>query len=231
MAADAEALEHYRRAEAAYLKVRRQAEPLHRTSLARKVGAAFYGTGHYALAHEQFRHALLQVGLHYPTSRWGVRRAILKYLLAHFVRRLRQRAGVRVERDLDIELAKEVLRGLSSHVLDGLLLRQGAHAPGQPARASRRRAQLLFGCRSTRAQQSGFGFGEFNALVLRARITLEPTALAQRTDNPSAVAFVRLALGFLDFHDGPSQIKPSPFLAKRRMLIERLAISTEAAAA
>ncbi len=97
MAADVEALEHFRQAEGAYLKAfGDRLSPLQRTSLARKIGAALYGTGHYEQALEQCRRALLEAGLRYPTSRWGVRRAILKYLAAHFFRRL-----LRARRDAD----------------------------------------------------------------------------------------------------------------------------------
>ena len=203
MAADVEALEHFRQAEAAYLKAfGDRLSPLQRTSLARKVGAALYGTGHYEQAQEQFRRALLQVGLRYPTSRWGVRRAILKYLAAHFVRRLRRRAGIPIERDMDPELAKEI-SAVCHHmswvdyffdeermVLDSLLeLHVGEHSHYSLAEAR--------GLSSL-----GFGFMEFNARRLARSYHTEASAVAQRTNNPSAIAFAWLALGFLDFYDG-----------------------------
>ena len=59
MAADTEALEHLRRAETAYLKAHGdKLQPIQRSALARKVGAALFGTGHYDAAHEQMRRAL-----------------------------------------------------------------------------------------------------------------------------------------------------------------------------
>jgi class 3 adenylate cyclase/tetratricopeptide (TPR) repeat protein len=203
MAADVEALEHFRQAEAAYLKAfGNKLSSLQRTSLARKIGAALYGTGHYEQAQEQFRRALLQVGLRYPTSRWGVRRAIVRYLAAHFFRRLRARVGMPIARDMDIELAQEI-SAVCHHMswvdyfldeermlLDSLLeLHVGEHSHYAVAEAR--------GLSSV-----GFGFGEFNARWLARKYHIEATAVAQRTNHPSAMAFAWLALGFLDFHDG-----------------------------
>ena len=203
MAADVEALEHFRQAEAAYLKAfGDRLSPLQRTSLARKIGAALYGTGHYEQAQEQFRRALLQVGLHYPTSRWGVRGAILKYLAAHFVRRLCSRAGIPAKRALDLELAKEIST-ICHHMswvdyffdrermlLDSLL----------ELHVGERSNYLLAEARGL--SSLGFGFIEFNARGLARRYHLEAAAVAQRTNNPSAIAFAWLGMGFLDFHEG-----------------------------
>ena len=202
MAADVEALDHFRQAEAAYLKAfGDRLSPLQRTSLARKIGAALYGTGHYEQAQEQFRRALLQVGLHYPTSRWGVRGAILKYLAAHFVRCLCSRAGIPAKRALDLELAKEIST-ICHHMswvdyffdrermlLDSLL----------ELHVGERSNYLLAEARGL--SSLGFGFIEFNARGLARRYQSEAAAVAQRTNNPSAIAFAWLALGFLDFHD------------------------------
>jgi class 3 adenylate cyclase/tetratricopeptide (TPR) repeat protein len=203
MAADMEALEHFRQAEAAYLKAfGDRLSPLQRASLARKIGAALYGTGHYEQAHEQFRSALLQLGLRYPTSRWGVRRAILKNLAAHLIRRLRRRAGVPIERDMDPDVAKEI-SAVCHHMswvdyffdqermlLDSLLeLHVGEHS--HYALAEARGLSSL-----------GFGFTEFNARRLARMYHAQAGAVAQQSNNPSAIAFAWLALGFLDFYDG-----------------------------
>ncbi len=89
MAADAEALEHYRQAEAAYAKVAAQdLTPLQRAMLDRKLGQAFYGVGNYDQAVEQFSRALSHLGLRYPRTRGGVRRSTMRFLAAHFLRRL-----------------------------------------------------------------------------------------------------------------------------------------------
>jgi class 3 adenylate cyclase/tetratricopeptide (TPR) repeat protein len=203
MAADAEALEHFRQAEAAYLKAfGDRLSPLQRTSLARKIGAALYGTGHYEQALEQGRRALLQAGLRYPTSRWGVRRAILRYLGAHFLRRLRRRAGIPKRRDMDSALAKEIsavchlmswvdyFLDEERMVLDSLL---ELHV-GERSSYSLAEARGL--------SSLGFGFMTFNARRLARRYHAEAGAVAQRTNNPSAIAFAWLALGVLDFYEG-----------------------------
>jgi hypothetical protein len=109
IAADAEALEHFRQAEAAYLKVYGdRLAPLPRAALARKVGAALHGTGQYERAHEQMRQALGHLGIAYPTTRGGVRMAILRYLGGHLLGRARSLVGLKQHRDIDTDLAAEV---------------------------------------------------------------------------------------------------------------------------
>jgi class 3 adenylate cyclase/tetratricopeptide (TPR) repeat protein len=203
MAADGEALEHFRHAEAAYLKAfGDRLSSLQRASLDRKVGAALYGTGQYERAHEQFRRALSQVGLRYPASRWGVRRAIMKYLVAHFLRRLRGCAGIPTKRDMDREIAKEI-SAICHHMswmdyffdqermfLDSLLELHVGERSHYPLAEARGLSSL------------GFGFAEFNVRRLARMYHIKAGAVAQETNNPSAVAFAWLALGFLDFYDG-----------------------------
>ena len=89
MASDAEALEHYRQAEAAYMQTGApDLTPLQRAQLDRKLGQALYGIGHYEQAVLHLTRALDHLGLPYPRARWGVR-AELAYLSAlHFARRL-----------------------------------------------------------------------------------------------------------------------------------------------
>jgi hypothetical protein len=72
MAADAEALEHYRRAEDAYMKVAaRELTPLQRASLDRKLGQAFYGVGNYDLAvrHERDHACSMRLRPFAPSAR------------------------------------------------------------------------------------------------------------------------------------------------------------------
>jgi class 3 adenylate cyclase/tetratricopeptide (TPR) repeat protein len=89
MAADAEALEHYRQAEAVYRKVAaRELTPFQRAALDRKLGQAFYGVGNYEQAVEHLTRALGHLGIQYPRTRGGVRWSLVKYLAAHFARRL-----------------------------------------------------------------------------------------------------------------------------------------------
>ena len=109
MAADAEALEHYRQAEAAYMKVAAQElTPLQRAMLDRKLGQAFYGVGSYDQAVEQFSRALAHLGLRYPRTRGGVRRSTVKFLAAHFLRRLLPGAGRATRPKMDLAAAQEI---------------------------------------------------------------------------------------------------------------------------
>ena len=203
MAADTEALEHFRQAEAAYMKAfGDKLSPLQRAVLARKIGAALYGTGHYEQALEQFRRALMQLGQHYPASRWGVRRALLSYLGSHFMRRLRRRLGLPNKREMDSESAQEIATichfmswmdyflDKDRMFLDCLL---ELHA-GENSHYAVAEARGLSGL--------AFGFMTFNARRLSRRYHTEAGAIAQRTGNPSAIAFAGHTLGFLDFYDG-----------------------------
>ncbi|MEP6873151.1 MAG: adenylate/guanylate cyclase domain-containing protein [Burkholderiales bacterium] len=203
MAADTEALEHFRQAEAAYLKAfGDRLSPPQRAALARKVGSALYGTGHYEKALEQFRRALSQLGLDYPASRWGTRRAVLKQLAEHTWGRLRGRVGLPVARRMDLATAQEISTICHSMswmdyfldkermLLDCLLeLRAGEHSAYAVAEAR--------GLSSL-----GFGFMTFDLRQLSRRYHVRAGVVAQQTNNPSAIAFAWFSMGFLDFYDG-----------------------------
>ena len=203
MAADTEALEHFREAEAAYLKAfGDKLSPLQRASLARKIGSALYGTGHYESALEQFRRALSQLGMGYPTSRWGIRGAIVHYLGAHFIRRLNRRMGRHMDRGIELESAQELSRVCHSMswmdyfidkermLLDCLMeLHVGENSLDTVAQAQ--------GMSSL-----AFSFMTFNLRGLSRRYHGEAIMLAERTSHPAAIAFASFALGFLDFYDG-----------------------------
>jgi tetratricopeptide (TPR) repeat protein len=203
MAADTEALEHFRLAEQQYLKAfGNKLKPLQRAALARKVGAALYGTGHYEKALEQFRRALAQLGLRYPTTRWGVRRALAGQLAAHFTRRLRSWMGVPAKRELDMEWASEIstichfmswvdyFLDKERMLLDCLL---ELHA-GENSNYSLAEARGL--------SSLGFGLMTYHVLGMSRGYHLRAMEIARKTNNPSATAFVIFALGFLDFFDG-----------------------------
>ena len=203
MAADTEALEHFRQAEAAYVKAfGDRLSPLQRAALARKLGTALYGTGHYEQALEQFRRALAQLGLDYPSTRGGVQRAILKSFGAHFWRKLRARLGLPLRREMDLAAAREIstichfmswmdyFLDKERMLLDCLLeLHAGEHSSYAVAEAR--------GLSSV-----AFGFMTFNARALSRRYHVKAGMIAQQTNHPNAIAFSWHALGFLDFYEG-----------------------------
>lgn len=79
MAADAEALAHYQQAMTAYARAFGDKwDPVQRAALERKMGEAFFRRGEHQQASEYFQRALSYLGFPLPTSRWGVRRAILR---------------------------------------------------------------------------------------------------------------------------------------------------------
>ncbi|MCW5659059.1 MAG: AAA family ATPase [Burkholderiaceae bacterium] len=88
VAADAEALEHYRQAEATFMKVAaRELTPLQRATMDRKLGQAFHGVGNHDEAVAHYTRALAHLGIRYPQTRGGVRREIARYMAGHFLRR------------------------------------------------------------------------------------------------------------------------------------------------
>ena len=202
MAADTEALEHFRQAEAAYLLAYGdRLSPLQRASLARKVGSALYGTGHYPQALEQFRRALFQLGTNYPATRGGVRVAIVKHLGAHLLRRLRRRLGWPAPRDMDLATAQEISTICHSmawmdyfldkeRMLLDCILELRAGELSHYAVAEARGLSSL-----------GFGFMTYDIRKLARRYHQRAGAIAQQTSNPSAMAFAIFSLGFLDFYD------------------------------
>ena len=89
VAADAEALAHYRRAVDAYGHAfGNRWEPLQRAELERKIGEALFRRGDHQQALEYLNRALGYLGVTYPTSRGGVRLAVLQQALLQFGHRL-----------------------------------------------------------------------------------------------------------------------------------------------
>jgi class 3 adenylate cyclase len=203
VAADAEALEHFRRAEQAYVKAHGdRLTPLQRAALARKVGAALYGTGQYEAAHEQMRLALGHLGIVYPTSRGGVLGAILKFIGGHFWRRARRALGRPAAKTLDTATATEVstiahLMAWMDYFLDkermllDSLLELHVGETSDYAMAEARGLSSL-----------AFGYMTFSARTMSRQVHGEAVAVAERSGHPSAISFAWFALGFLDFYDG-----------------------------
>ena len=203
MAADTEALEHFRLAEAAYLKAfGDRLSPLQRASLARKVGSALFGTGKYMAALEQFRRALSQLGRPYPASRWGVRRLIVKHLWAHMLRHLRSRLRLPVPRSMDLATAQEIATichpmAWMDYFLDkermflDCLIELSAGEQSTYTVAEARGLSSL-----------GFGFMIFDLRRLARWYHERAGVIADQTAHPSAMAYSAFSLGFLDFYDG-----------------------------
>jgi tetratricopeptide (TPR) repeat protein len=98
LAADSEALAHYRQAMSAYERTfDEQWDPLQRATLARKMGQALFRRGEHEQALEQLKHALSLLDQPLPESTWGVRLSILveasKQILFRLVPRLRRKTG------------------------------------------------------------------------------------------------------------------------------------------
>jgi len=82
IAADAEALAHYRQAMDAYARAFGDRwEPVERASLERKIGEALFRQGDRNRAGEYLQQALAYLEAPYPTSRWGIRLGIARELL------------------------------------------------------------------------------------------------------------------------------------------------------
>jgi len=78
VAADAEALAHYRQAMVAYERAFGDRwDPLQRAVLERKMGQAFFRRGEHLQANEYFQRALAFLGHPLPQTRWGIRRMIV----------------------------------------------------------------------------------------------------------------------------------------------------------
>ena len=89
VAADAEALEHYRQALAAYSRAFGDRwDPLQRAVLERKMGEALFRRGEHSQAREYLQRALISLGSPYPTSRRRVRLAIGRQLFRQAMHRL-----------------------------------------------------------------------------------------------------------------------------------------------
>jgi class 3 adenylate cyclase/tetratricopeptide (TPR) repeat protein len=203
MAADAEALEHYRQAEAAYARVAAQAlTPLQRAMLDRKLGQAFYGVGSYDQAVEHFSRALAHLDLHYPRTRGGVRRSTLRFLAAHFLRRFRRGEGQAARRRMDLAVAQEIsticqsLAWLDYFVdeerfgLDSLIELYAGERSGDVLGRVRGLTTLAI------------VFMMFRAFRLARRRIVEAVAIAQGSDLPAAISMALFVRGWLQWITG-----------------------------
>jgi tetratricopeptide (TPR) repeat protein len=89
VAADAEALAHYRRALTAYTRAFGDRwDPFQRAVLERKMGEALFRQGNHQQAIEYLQRALAYLGSPFPTSRWGVRLAVAREFVQQIGHRL-----------------------------------------------------------------------------------------------------------------------------------------------
>src|SRR5262249_14151179 len=96
IAADAEALAHYREAVNAYERAFGDRwDPLQRAILDRKIGEALFRRGAHERAREYLHHALANLGASYPRSRLGIRVGIARQVIQQLEHRLSPRTNRR----------------------------------------------------------------------------------------------------------------------------------------
>lgn len=89
VAADAEALLHYQKAMETYDRMAgKRWEPLQRARLERKVGEALFRQGKHQQALDQLQQALDYLDSRLPSSRWGIRLAIIRQIIQQMGHRL-----------------------------------------------------------------------------------------------------------------------------------------------
>ncbi len=89
MAADAEALEQYRQAKAAYVRAfGEQWDPVQQAALERKMGEAFFRRGEINRSLEHYRQALAYLGRPLPKARWAVHLTFLREIAEQIERSL-----------------------------------------------------------------------------------------------------------------------------------------------
>lgn len=143
MAADNQALEQYRQAQAVYERAFGEAwDPVERAGLERKMGEAFFRRGEWTQALAILRQALTYLGRSLPDSRWAVRSALLLEIPLQIGRSLfpglfrKQNAGPAVEEQLKIYQILEVLvtaRDPEFSLLVGLRMLNFCEQYGLPA--------------------------------------------------------------------------------------------------
>ena len=199
-AADAEALEHYRQAEATFMKVAAcELTPLQRATMDRKLGQAFYGVGNYDEALAHFSRALAHLGIRYPTTRTGVRLQIAKYIGAHVLRRgLARWMRPTLAADVALETSAicESLIWLNYLVdeerfaLDGLIGLDVGNRSGDLAARGRGLAML------------GIVLNAFGSHRWARRCIDEGVSVAARANVPTTTAAAAFVCGFLEWTHG-----------------------------
>ena len=197
VAADAEALAHYRDAIAAYARTFGDRwDPLQQATLERKMGEALYRRGDYEQAMETCQRALTSLGSPLPASGWPVRRAIVGALVQQLGHRLLPavlrgrtagRADPAVEEQLRIyEVIAKMLVYTDPErlLLDALLAANLAERRGSPVRVAQGLTAIGVTCDFVPLYRVA-GYYHRRAL-----------ALAEQTEHPDALGHAYTATGF-----------------------------------
>jgi tetratricopeptide (TPR) repeat protein len=203
LAADAEALAHYRQALSAYERAFGERwDPLERAILERKMGEALFRRGEHEQAREQLQRALADLGHPYPQLRRRIRLALLSQLLRQAGHRWLPRLFLRRRPDDDVarvqELARlyetmgwiDILLDQERHLLDGLFLANSSERHGFPQGIAAGATGL------------GFAFDHAPLFGLAERYHRRAVALAEEIQHPAGLGFSNLGLGFHEHRVG-----------------------------
>jgi tetratricopeptide (TPR) repeat protein len=196
VAADGEALAHYRQAMEAYQRAFGETwEPLEHAALERKIGEALYRLGDHAQAMEHAQRGLeILGGWFIPGSAWGIRLGILSQTLLQIGHRLLPGLFLGKGADSDRAAAEEEMRlyepifwieqPKASMLLVLMVLRALNHSE---------RHNLTYGCIGGYATV-GFVLDYLNLFSLANKYYRRAAALAEDFGHPGALARVQHAL-------------------------------------
>jgi len=206
VAADAEALAHYRQALAAYARAFGDRwDPVQRAALEHKIGEAFFRRGEYQQALEHLWQALNYLGYRLPTSRWGVRRAIPRELARQVGHRLLPGLFIKdTTAPLSRALEIEVSIYLDLALIDAYSNPERFFLVSIKSMNLSERCGYLFGV-ALGATAIGTIFGFLGVLGLAERYHRQAVAVAEQCQHPTALgwaygnfAYYSLCVGKLD---------------------------------
>ena len=217
VAADTEALEHYRHAVAAYEKVYKgRWDPLQRAGLDRKIGEALFRTGQNEQALAYLHKARRSLGTSYPASRGAIRFAIAVELLrqgANFVlQRLgfrRQSGGQLAAADAEAYRILEVMAWIDfflepeRFMLDVLMMSRAAQKNTDSPEFV---ASLAY---------TGLIFDAVGIYWLAERYHLRAKHLSEKLEQPLALAHCYQFRGLHEYHVGELDAALSSFARSR----------------
>ncbi|MFQ5745340.1 MAG: AAA family ATPase, partial [Acidobacteriota bacterium] len=203
VAADTEALAHYRQALAAYTRAFGERwDALQRAMLERKMGEALFRRGEHQQAAEYLERALASLGSPYPTSRWGIRLAIVRQLARQAGHRLLPGLFLRQKADVADPTAEDRSRiyivlawidyfiNVKRLVLDSLMQLNLCEQRALPAGVVRGAMALGVSC------------DLIPIFWLGRQYHHRAVALAEQIQHPVAIAYAYLGLGSHEYHQG-----------------------------